>query len=105
MPSYLEIIPLVSCTNLPDFMPLIQSARHFSNLLDYCKTQYYHAPFNFTHFALGDDNAYITGVQNSISMPHLVVIQLMRVIKWPRSDSDCSCVNKKGRGYKGFYSM
>ena len=28
----------------------------------------------------------------------------MRVIKWPRSDSDGSCVNKKGRGYKGFYS-
>ena len=27
----------------------------------YCKTHYYHAPFNFTHFALGDDNAYITG--------------------------------------------
>ena len=43
-------------------------------------------------------------VQNSITMPHLTVIQLMRVIKWPRSDSDGSCVNKKGRGYKGFYS-
>ena len=43
-------------------------------------------------------------VQNSITMPHLVVIRLMRVIKWPRSDSDGSCVNKKGRGYKGFYS-
>ena len=27
----------------------------------YCKTHYYRAPFNFTHFALGDDNAYITG--------------------------------------------
>ena len=26
-----------------------------------CKTHYYHAPFNFTHFALGHDNAYITG--------------------------------------------
>ena len=38
-------------------------------------------------------------------MPHLAVIQLMRVIKWPRSDSDGSCVNKKGRGYKGFYSI
>ena len=25
------------------------------------KTHYYRAPFNFTHFALGDDNAYITG--------------------------------------------
>ena len=37
-------------------------------------------------------------------MPQLVVIQLIRVIKWPRSDSDGSCVNKKGRGYKGFYS-
>ena len=44
-------------------------------------------------------------VQNSITMPHLVVIRLMRVIKWPRSDSDVSCVNKKGRGYKGFYSI
>ena len=43
-------------------------------------------------------------VQNSITMPHLAVIQLMRVIKRPRSDSDGSCVNKKGRGYKGFYS-
>ena len=27
----------------------------------YCKTHYYRAPFNLTHFALGDDNAYITG--------------------------------------------
>ena len=44
-------------------------------------------------------------VQNSITMPHLVVIQLMRVIKWPRSDSDGSCVNLKGSGYKGFYSI
>ena len=44
-------------------------------------------------------------VQNSITMPHLAVIRLMRVIKWPRSDSDGSCVNKKGRGYKGFYSI
>ena len=44
-------------------------------------------------------------VQNSITMPHLAVIQLMRVFKWPRSDSDASCVNKKGRGYKGFYSI
>ena len=44
-------------------------------------------------------------VQNSITMPHLVVIRLMRVIKWPRTDSDASCVNKKGRGYKGFYSI
>ena len=43
-------------------------------------------------------------VQNSITMPHLVVIQLMRVIKWPRSHSHGNCVNKKGRGYKGFYS-
>ena len=44
-------------------------------------------------------------VQNSITMPHLVVIQLMRVIKWPRSHSHGNCVNKKGRGYKGFYSI
>ena len=44
-------------------------------------------------------------VQNSITMPHLAVIQLMHVIKWPRSDSDGSCVNKMGRGYKGFYSI
>ena len=29
--------------------------------ITYCKTHYYRAPFNFTHFALGDDNAYITG--------------------------------------------
>ena len=26
--------------------------------LRYCKTHYYRGPFNFTHFALGDDNAY-----------------------------------------------
>ena len=26
----------------------------------YCKTHYHSAPFNFTHFALGDDNANIT---------------------------------------------
>ena len=30
-------------------------------VLIYCKTHYYRAPFNFTHFALDDDNAYITG--------------------------------------------
>ena len=30
-------------------------------VLRYCKTHYYRAPFNFTYFALGDDNAYITG--------------------------------------------
>ena len=30
-------------------------------VIEYCKTHYYRAPFNFTHFALGDDNAYITG--------------------------------------------
>ena len=44
-------------------------------------------------------------VQNSITMPNLAVIRLMRVNKWPRSDSDGSCVNKNGRGYKGFYSI
>ena len=68
----------------------------------YCKTHYYRAPF-----ALGDDNAYITGADirsNSITMPHLAVIELMRVFKWPRSDSDGSCVNKNMRGNKGFYS-
>ena len=37
-------------------------------------------------------------------MPYLVVIQLMRVNKWPQSHSHGSCVNKKGRVYKGFYS-
>ena len=31
------------------------------NISLYCKTHYYRGPFNFTHFALGDDNAYITG--------------------------------------------
>ena len=34
--------------------------RH-GNIFEYCKTHYYRAPFYFTHFALGDDNAYITG--------------------------------------------
>ena len=38
-------------------------------------------------------------------MPHLAVIQLMRVIKWLQSDSDDSCVNKNVRGNKGFYSI
>ena len=62
---------------------------------DYCKTHYNRAPFNFTHFALVDDNAYTIGAD-------IRSIQLMRKIKWPRLDSDGSCVNKKGRGYKGF---
>ena len=44
-------------------------------------------------------------VQNSITMPHLAVIQLMPVIKWPRSDSDGSGVNKNVCGNKGFYSI
>ena len=44
-------------------------------------------------------------VQNSITMPYLAVIKLMRVIKWPRSDLDSSCVNKNVRGNKGFYSI
>ena len=43
-------------------------------------------------------------VQNSITMPYLAVIQFMRVIKWPRSDSGGSCVNKNVCGNKGFYS-
>ena len=38
-------------------------------------------------------------------MPNLAVIQLIRVIKWPRSDSDGSCVNKNVRSNKGFYSI
>ena len=38
-------------------------------------------------------------------MPHLAVIQLMRVIKWLRSDSDGSCVKINMRGNKGFYSI
>ena len=29
--------------------------------MTYCKTHYYRTPFHFTRFALGDDNAYITG--------------------------------------------
>ena len=29
----------------------------------------------------------------------------MRVIKWPQSHSDGSCVNKNVRGNKGFYSI
>ena len=28
---------------------------------EYCKTHYYRSPFNFAHFALDDDNPYITG--------------------------------------------
>ena len=44
-------------------------------------------------------------VQNSITMPHLAVIQLMRVIKWPRSDLDGSCMNKNVCGNKAFYSI
>ena len=43
-------------------------------------------------------------VQNSITMPHLAVIQLMHVIKRPQSDLDGSGVNKNVRGSKGFYS-
>ena len=42
-------------------------------------------------------------IQNSITMPHLAVLLLMRVIKWLRSDSDGSCVNINVRGNKGFY--
>ena len=71
----------------------------------YCKTHYYRAPFNF---ARGEDDAYITGADirsNSITMPHLVVIQLMRVIILPRSDSDGSYVKINVRGNKGFYSI
>ena len=58
------------------------------------------------HFALDDDNAYITGadIQNSITMPHLAAIQLMCVNKWLRSDSDGRCVNKYVCGNKGFDS-
>ena len=33
-----------------------------------CKTHYYRAPFNFKHFALGDDNAYITGAWNMFNI-------------------------------------
>ena len=74
----------------------------------YCKTHYYRSPFNFTHFARCDDDAYITGADirsNSMTMPNLAVVQLMRVIIWPRSDSDGSYVKINVRGKKGFYSM
>ena len=37
-------------------------------------------------------------------MPHLGVIQLMRVIKWLRSDLDGSCMNKNVHGNKWFFS-
>ena len=73
----------------------------------YCKTLYYRAPFNFTHFARGDDDAYITGADirsHGITKPNLAAIQLMRVIIWPRSDSDGSYVKINVRGNKGFYS-
>ena len=43
-------------------------------------------------------------IQNSITMTHLAVLQMMLVIKWPQTDSDGSCVNKNVRGNKGFYS-
>ena len=43
--------------------------------------------------------------QNSITMSHLAVIQLMHVIKWPQSDSDRSCMNENVRGNKGFYGI
>ena len=32
----------------------------------YCKTHYHRVPFNFTHFALGDDNVYITGADKRL---------------------------------------
>ena len=44
-------------------------------------------------------------VQNSITIPHIAVIQFMCVIKWPQSHTDGSCVNKNVRGNKGFYSI
>ena len=43
-------------------------------------------------------------IQNSITMPHLAVIQFMHVIKWPQSHSDGSCENKNVHGNNGFYS-
>ena len=72
-----------------------------------CKTYYYRAPLNFTHFALvmiTRISLALIYVQDSITMPNLAVIQLMRVIKWPRSDSDGSYVKINVRGNKGFYS-
>ena len=44
-------------------------------------------------------------VQNSMTMPHLALIQLMHVIKWLQSDSDSSCVNKNVHGNKRFYNI
>ena len=44
-----------SCSYVPEEY---FSIKYFA---EYCKTHYYRAPFNFTHFALSDDNAYITG--------------------------------------------
>ena len=75
--------------------------------LYYCKTHYYRAPLNFTHFALVMITHILLALiyfQDSITMPNLAVIQLMRVIKWPRSDYDGSYVKINVRGNKGFYS-
>ena len=44
-----------------DFRKLSKPCHESWFSLDYCKTHYYRAPLNFTHFALGDDNTYITG--------------------------------------------
>ena len=41
--------------------PVLCEKKAANSVRCYCKTHYYRAPFNFTHFALGDDNAYITG--------------------------------------------
>ena len=52
-----------ACEDINHFEFLAMAQRNKANLTKYyyCKTHYYRAPFNFTHFALGDDNAYITG--------------------------------------------
>ena len=54
---------LVCDIKQPLAIKTISHPQPFSNLFIniYCKTHYNYAPFISTHFALGDDSAYITG--------------------------------------------
>ena len=67
-----------------------------------CPTKHWKAAFSTPLLGIKPGSSALICVQNSITMPHLVLIQLMRVIKWLGSDADGSCVNKMCVVIKGF---
>ena len=83
MKDLLIQVSVVEMQDLKETKSIIKVNQCTNNKKDDCKTHYYQVPFNFTHFALGEDTHISLALiyfQSSIPMPHLAVIQLVGVI-------------------------